>query len=188
MATTAPAMSTEEVKAKAKAMMPQAMEDLRAFVANASVAFPGFPSEPVHGMTVRGLPPCAPDGPGDPYTTEPGVESANNWDNRSRDNIHGAGIGLDVQLIPGRLRGQLQDTFSKTDGRWVYASPIGGATDLNRFDPAPAEQVDDTSWHVLNPELELRLTERLAVTAAVLGTNDGPFPTLPTRGSQTSPC
>jgi acetylornithine deacetylase/succinyl-diaminopimelate desuccinylase-like protein len=48
-------MSVEEVKAKAKAMMPQAIEDLRSFVANASVAFPGFPSDPVHGManTVR---------------------------------------------------------------------------------------------------------------------------------------
>jgi acetylornithine deacetylase/succinyl-diaminopimelate desuccinylase-like protein len=48
-------MSVEEIKAKAKQMMPQAIGDLRAFVANASVAFPGFPSEPVHGManTVR---------------------------------------------------------------------------------------------------------------------------------------
>ena len=57
MTTTTEPMTTDEVKAKAKQMMPQAMEDLRAFVANASVAFPGFPSEPVHGManTVRDL-------------------------------------------------------------------------------------------------------------------------------------
>jgi hypothetical protein len=111
------------------------------------------------------LGPCAPDGPGDPYHTDTGFESANNWENRALDTIHGAGLGLDVQLIPGRLRGQLQYTFSKTDGRWAFASPIGGATDLNPFDPAPADKVDDVRWHVLNPELEVRLTDRLAVTA-----------------------
>ena len=105
-------------------------------------------------------------GPGDPYLTDTGFESANNWENRSRDTIQGAGVGLEIQLIPTRLRGQLQYTFSKTDGRWVFDSPIGGATDLNPFDPAPAEQVDDVRWHVLNPELEVRLTERLGVTAA----------------------
>ena len=105
-------------------------------------------------------------GPGDPYVTETGFESANNWENRSRDNIQEAGLGLDVQLIPGRLRCQLQYTFSKTDGRWAFASPIGGVTDLNSFDPAPAEHVDDVRWHVLNPELEWRLSERLALTAA----------------------
>ena len=111
------------------------------------------------------LGPCSPDGPGDPYHTDTGFESANNWDNRSRDSIHSAGVGLDVELIPGRLRGHLQYTFSKTDGRWMFESPIGGATDLNPFDPAPAEQVDDVRWQVLNPELEVRLTEQLAVSA-----------------------
>ena len=112
------------------------------------------------------FPPCDPAGPGDPYRTETGFESANNWENRSRDNIQGAGLGLDVQLIPGRLRGQLQYTFTKTDGQWMFDSPIGGATDLNPFDPAPAEQVDDVRWHALNPELEVQLTERFAVTVA----------------------
>ena len=112
------------------------------------------------------FPPCAPGGPGDPYRTDTGFESANNWENRSRDNIHSAGVGLDAYVIPRRLRVQLQYTFSRTDGRWAFESPIGGATDLNPFDPAPAEQVDDVRWHVLNPELEVKLTERLALTAA----------------------
>ena len=112
------------------------------------------------------FPPCHPLGPGDPYRTDTGFESANNWENRSRDDIQGAGLGLDVQLIPGRLRGQLQYTFTKTDGQWLFDSPIGGATDLNPFDPAPAEQVDDVRWHALNPELEVQLTERFAVTVA----------------------
>ncbi len=50
MSTTVSQMSADEVKAKAKSLMPEAIEDLRKLVANASVAFPGFPSEPVHAM------------------------------------------------------------------------------------------------------------------------------------------
>ncbi len=43
-------LDPEATKAKAKELMPAAKEELRTLVGQASVAFPGFPSDPVNGM------------------------------------------------------------------------------------------------------------------------------------------
>jgi acetylornithine deacetylase/succinyl-diaminopimelate desuccinylase-like protein len=43
-------MDPAAVKAKAKSLMPEIVEDLRRLVGHASVAFPGFPEDPVRAM------------------------------------------------------------------------------------------------------------------------------------------
>jgi acetylornithine deacetylase/succinyl-diaminopimelate desuccinylase-like protein len=45
--------SPEHIKQQAAAMMPEIMDDLGKLVAHASVAFPGFPPEPVHAMAAE---------------------------------------------------------------------------------------------------------------------------------------
>ena len=42
-------MQTQEVADKAAALMPELMQDLEKLVAIPSIAFPGYPSEPVTG-------------------------------------------------------------------------------------------------------------------------------------------
>ena len=37
--------------------------------------------------------------------------------------------------------------------------------DVNAFEPAPCPNVDDVTFHSVNPELEYRIGERLALTA-----------------------
>ena len=43
-------LTPDEVKARAKALMPGLTEDLKDLVSHASCSFPGFPEEPVHEM------------------------------------------------------------------------------------------------------------------------------------------
>ena len=43
-------LTTEEVRSRAKALMPGLTEDLKDLVSHASCSFPGFPEEPVHEM------------------------------------------------------------------------------------------------------------------------------------------
>jgi acetylornithine deacetylase/succinyl-diaminopimelate desuccinylase-like protein len=43
-------LTPDEVKARAKALMPGLTEDLKELVSHASCSFPGFPEEPVHEM------------------------------------------------------------------------------------------------------------------------------------------
>lgn len=108
-----------------------------------------------------------PFGPGDPFRTEPGFESASNWSADTSDEIDSVAVGLDLELIPRRLRLDLSYTYSKSDGRIAYASPIG-EVDLNPFEPADFVQVDDVTWYNLNPELEYTIGERFALTFAYM--------------------
>lgn len=43
-------LTPDEVKARAKALMPGLVEDLKVLVSHASCSFPGYPEEPVHEM------------------------------------------------------------------------------------------------------------------------------------------
>ena len=43
-------LTTEEVRSRAKALMPGLTEDLKDLVSHASCSFPGYPEEPVHDM------------------------------------------------------------------------------------------------------------------------------------------
>jgi len=105
----------------------------------------------------------------DPFTNAPGFGDPSNWRAASEDRIHTGGFGLEAQIIPERLRFELSFSWSETDGRIVYESPLGDpAVDLNAFVPAPFENVDDVRFYNLNPELEYTLGERLALSFAYL--------------------
>jgi cysteinylglycine-S-conjugate dipeptidase len=45
-----PELTAEEIRRKTRAMMPGVLEDLRDLIRYPSVAFPGYPAEPVHAM------------------------------------------------------------------------------------------------------------------------------------------
>lgn len=108
----------------------------------------------------------SPTGVSNPYTRETGFDSNSNWEARPRDDINTASVGLEADLIPGRLRFNMAYVYSKTDGLINYASPLGvAANDVNAFEPAPFTDVDDITSQSVNPELEYRIGERLALTA-----------------------
>ncbi len=46
-------LTTDEVRSRAKALMPGLTEDLKDLVSHASCSFPGYPEEPVHDMRRR---------------------------------------------------------------------------------------------------------------------------------------
>lgn len=101
-----------------------------------------------------------------PYNSETGFASNSNWEARPRDDVDTASLGVEVSLIPQRLRLNMAYTYSRTDGLMAYASPLGAApADSNAFEPAPFNEVDDVEFHSVNPELEYRFGERLALSA-----------------------
>ncbi len=103
----------------------------------------------------------------DPFLFETGFDSASNWTAETEDEIETVAVGVDVELIPNRLRLDLAYTWSRSDGEIVYASPIGTA-DLNPFDPADFPEVDDVTHSSFHPELELTVNERFALVLAYL--------------------
>lgn len=108
----------------------------------------------------------SPTGVSNPYTRETGFDSNSNWEARPTDDIRTASVGLDADLIPQRLRFNVAYVYSKSDGLINYASPLGvAANDVNAFEPAPFTDVDDITFHSVNPELEYQIGERLALTA-----------------------
>ncbi len=108
----------------------------------------------------------SPAGVSDPYLRETGLDSNSNWEARPRDDIDTASVGLEAYLVPQRLRVNVAYTYSRTDGSIAYVSPVGvAANDVNAFEPAPFTDVDDVTFHSVNPELEYRIGERLALTA-----------------------
>lgn len=110
-----------------------------------------------------------PAGVSNPYTRETGFASNSNWEARPQDDIDTATVGFEASLIPDRLQFNVAYTYSKTDGLITFASPLGvAANDLNPFEPAPFDTVDNVTFHNINPQLEYRLGERLALTAGYL--------------------
>jgi len=125
-------------------------------------------------------------GPVDPFRTEPGLDSPSNWTADTTDEIDSVAFGLEVELIPERLRLDLAYTWSKSDGMIAYGSPIG-EVDNNPGTPADFAAVDDVTWYNLNPELEYTVGERLAISLAyvreryeILDFNDEGFELVPT--------
>jgi len=130
-----------------------------------------------------------PFGPGDPFRTETGVESASNWTARNVDRIDTVTLGLELALIPDKLRLDLSFSRSESDGRIVYDSPLG-AVDANPFEPVDFEEVDDVTFYNLNPELELTLGERASLVLSylresyeILDFNSSGFQLVPVTGA-----
>ena len=100
-----------------------------------------------------------------PYLRETGLESNSNWTASPYDDYWSAGLGFEADLVQERLRLNLQYNFSRSDGRHSYTSPLGNATnDVNAFEPAPFDDVDDIRWQTLDTELEYRHNERLSLS------------------------
>ena len=106
-------------------------------------------------------------GPGDPFNLEPGLESASNWTADTRDDIDTVTFGIDVSLLPERLHFDVAYSYSKSDGRLDYASPVG-SFDANPFVPADFEEVDDVDFYSFNPRLRLKLDEHKTVSVGYM--------------------
>ena len=92
-----------------------------------------------------------------PYVGETGLESNSNWTASPYDDYWSAGLGFEADLLPQRLRLNLQYNLSRSDGRHSYTSPLGIPTnDRNAFEPASFDDVDDIRWQTLDTELEYR--------------------------------
>jgi MtrB/PioB family decaheme-associated outer membrane protein len=107
------------------------------------------------------------NGISDPYLRERALQSNSNWTANSRDNYYTAGLGLDTQIIPDKLKLSLQYVFARSDGSHHYSSPVGtvAVNDVNAFVPQPFENVDDTTFHTLNPELTYELSDHFSLAA-----------------------
>lgn len=108
-----------------------------------------------------------PFGPGDPYRVETGLDSPSNWSADTTDEVDSVAFGLQVELVPKKLRLDVSYTYSKSDGTIAYASPVG-VVDNNPETPADFVEVDDVTWYNLNPELEYTLGERWALSLAYM--------------------
>jgi hypothetical protein len=101
-----------------------------------------------------------------PFNPTPGFASNSNWTATPLDDYYSAGLGFEVLLAREKLRLHTQYTYSRSDGREDFASPLGvAADDLNPFVPQPFTEVDDTEWHTLNPELDYTPSDHLALSA-----------------------
>lgn len=108
-----------------------------------------------------------PFGPGDPFRVEPGLESASNWSADTTDEIDSISFGVDLQLVPDKLHLDVAYTWSRSDGKIVYSSPVG-ELDNNPFRLADLTEVDDVTWSSLRPELEYSVAERWSLTFAYM--------------------
>lgn len=105
--------------------------------------------------------------PSDPLSNAPELDDPSNWRAATEDEIDTIGFGLEADLIPDRLRFEVAFSWSESDGRIDYQSPVGPPSlDLNAFVPAPFEEVDDVRFWNLNPELEYTFGDHLALTLA----------------------
>ncbi len=127
------------------------------WAANDRLSFFGAYSIEEYDVLLRGRE-WRPFGPGDPFRTETGFESASNWTARSVDQMYTVTAGIELSLIPDKLHFDLAFSRSDTDGKISYDSPVG-AVDSNPFNPVDFSRVDDVSFYNLNPELELTLSE-----------------------------
>ncbi len=110
-----------------------------------------------------------PGGIGDPFSSETGLESNSNWTADNEDIIHTVGGGVEVALIPKKLGLRLTYSFSKSDGKVRFASPVGtAANDTNPFDPVSFKDVDDIETHTLNARLTYQIWKGLSVAVGAL--------------------
>jgi hypothetical protein len=106
------------------------------------------------------------NGISDPYLKQPVPASNSNWTATARDLYYTAGLGLDAQLIPDKLKLTVQYVLGKSDGRQSYDSPVGtAADDTNAFVPVPFNDVDDTTTQSFNPELTYQYNPHVSLAA-----------------------
>lgn len=110
-----------------------------------------------------------PDGPGDPYVTDIGVQSNSNWDGDGEDVVHTAGAGTTMTLIPKTLFFDLSYAYSYAHGNVEFASPLGtAADDANPFVPSPWTMVDQTILQRVNPRIRWTVARNWELVAGYL--------------------
>ena len=106
------------------------------------------------------------NGISDPYLKERTLSSFSNWTATARDLYYTAGLGVDAQLVPDKVKFTLQYSIGKSDGRQSYSSPVGtAANDTNAFAPVPFDDVDDTTTQSFNPELTYKYNPHVSIAA-----------------------
>ncbi len=110
--------------------------------------------------------------PGDPFNRDRGLESTSNWSARSTDDLDTITLGAELTLIADRLHFDLAYSWTRSDGRIGYNSPLG-SIDSNAFVPAPFEDVDDIDFWSLNPRLRYQFAKRRTLTLGYLAEDYG---------------
>ncbi len=136
------------------------------YAANERLSFFGSYSIEEYDVLLRGRE-WRPFGPGDPFRTETGFDSASNWTARSIDQIYTVTAGLELSLIPDKLRLDVAFSRSDSDGKILYDSQVG-ALDANPYDPTDFSRVDDVAFYNLNPELDFTLNDRVSLVLSYL--------------------
>jgi len=104
-------------------------------------------------------------GTGDPFGSEPGVDSFSNWTVDLTEQVHSVGLGGKVGIIPDKLKLKLDGVFSLVDGKADFESPVGGASpDRNNYPPVDFGNMDDTTWWKICAGLEYAVTQKLSLT------------------------
>src|SRR5262249_31558883 len=99
----------------------------------------------------------------DPYSLEPGVDSANNWSADTHDDVNTFGAGFHSVLVPGKWNAKFEITYSKSDGQILFDSPIGGTLHFSPFPLGPINNLDDVTRWVVMPEVEFQARHDLSL-------------------------
>lgn len=101
---------------------------------------------------------------GDPFSTEPGLESNSNWDAENEDKVDTFGGGVRIAVVPKKLDLDLSYIYSKANGKILLSSPVGtAANDTNPFDPQDFTAVDDTKLQTLHAKVKYRIRKGLSI-------------------------
>lgn len=97
---------------------------------------------------------------GDPYVTDTGLSSPNNWTARGRDRVTTLGAGMTVPLRPEKLDLQVTASYSRSKGRISFAGPLADNV------PNPVldfEDADTSKLTLVDARLRYRASRTLSV-------------------------
>lgn len=95
-----------------------------------------------------------------------GNYSPSNWTVEISDIVNTIGLGAEVGIIEDLLDLDLNGTYSKANGKAVFASPVGtsGVDDANAFDPLDFGNMDDTRLATVCAKLNYKLSKAWSTT------------------------
>jgi len=102
-----------------------------------------------------------PGAAGDPYVTDTGLASPNNWTARGRDRVTTLGAGMTVPLLPERLDLQVTASYARSKGRISFAGPLADNV------PNPVldfEDADTSRLTLVDTRLRYRVSRALSVS------------------------
>ncbi|MEJ5298659.1 MAG: MtrB/PioB family outer membrane beta-barrel protein, partial [Armatimonadota bacterium] len=102
-----------------------------------------------------------PGAAGDPYVTDTGLSSPNNWTARGRDRVTTLGAGMTVPLQPEKLDLQVTASYSRSKGRISFSGPLADNV------PNPVldfEDADTSKLTLVDARLRYRASRTLSVS------------------------